>query len=272
MELDNQEQKICDEACQFIKSKKNELIDTFITQKNPLHLGFITIFMAGSPGSGKTEFSKRYMPLLFDKKDEKLIKSFSKKGIDITAVESLFVRVDVDEIRSFLPQFTKTNVEKGIKGNAQVVQKAANYGLDVLRDYCLDNEISFIHDGTFGNYSTMKKIIKKSIRAGREVQIYYIYLDPLVAWEFTKAREYLEGRNIIRDKFIEQYFKSRENVDKIKQEFGDQVKIGCILKSSKNEVVEIMLNQPSIDLYLQVKYSTGTIRRYSPEELSKLLS
>lgn len=272
MELNEEEQKVCDEACQLIKLKKNQLINEFILQKNPLRLGFITIFMAGSPGAGKTEFSQRYMPLIFHKKDERLTKILSQKGIDIASVESLFVRIDVDEIRGFLPQYTKTNKETGMKGNAHVVQRAANRGLDILRDYCLANEISFIHDGTFGNYGTMKEIIKKSIRAGREVQIYYLYLDPLVAWEFTKAREYLEGRNILKDKFIEQYFSSRQNVDKIKQEFGDKVKVHCILKNSKNKVEEIFLNQPSIDLCLESKYSKGLIRRYSPEELSNLLS
>jgi predicted ABC-type ATPase len=272
MELNDSEKILCNEACQFINSKKEELIDKFIIKKNPLKLGFITIFMAGSPGAGKTEFSKRYMPLVIDKKDEKLVKFLTQKGVNIASVETLFVRIDVDEIREFLPQYQKTNIENLTKGNAHVVQKAANKGLDVLRDYCLSNEISFLHDGTFCNHSTMKEIIKKSISAGREVQIYYIYLDPLVAWEFTKAREYFEGRNIIKEKFIEQYFHSRENVDKIKQEFGDKVKIHCILKNKENKVEEIVLNQPSIDLYLQSKYNSNVIRRYSPEELSDLLS
>lgn len=272
MELSDEEKKISDEACRFVESKKDELIDIFITKKNPLKLGFITIFMAGSPGAGKTEFSKRYMPLIINKKDEKLVKFLNKKGIDITSVETLFVRIDVDEIRTFLPQYKKTNIETGEKGNAHVVQRAANKGLDILRDYCLLNEISFLHDGTFGNYSTMKKIIKKSIRTDRVVQIYYLYLDPVVAWNFTKARECLEGRNIIKEKFIEQYFNSKENVDRIKKEFGGNVKINCILKNNENKVIEIILNQPSIDSCLEPKYSKGVIRRYSPEELSTLLS
>ncbi len=272
IELNSEEQKICNEACQFIDSKKDELIDLFITRKNPLKLGFITIFMAGSPGAGKTEFSKRYISFTAKNKDGKLIKFLNQKGVNVTPVETLLIRIDVDEIRYFLPQYKKTDIKTGEKGNAHIVQRAANRGLNILRDYCLANEVSFLHDGTFGNYSTMKKIIKKSIKAGRAVQIYYLYLDPLVAWEFTKAREYLEGRNIIKNKFIEQYFNSQENVDKIKQEFGDNVKIHCILKNSDNEVIETTLNQPSIDLYLQSKYNKGVIRKYSPEELSNLLS
>lgn len=272
MELTEEEKIICDEACDFIKSNKDNLINEFIIKKKPLKLGFITIFMAGSPGAGKTEFSLRYIPRILDKKDNKLIKYLLKRDIDIQSVETLIVRIDVDEIRSFLPHYNKTDTEKCLKGNSHVIQKAANKGLDILRDYCLSNDISFLHDGTFGNYDTMRRIVKESISHGRQVQIYYLYIDPLSAWNFTKARECLEGRNIIKEKFIEQYFKSRENVDKIKAEFGDNVIVHCILKKDNNEVEDIALNQPSVDLYLKSKYSKGIIRSYSPEELSDLLS
>lgn len=272
MELTEQEKIIQQQSRKSIKARKDELIDTFILKKNPLRLGFITIFMAGSPGAGKTEFSQKYMPLIVNDKYDKLIKILKKEGIDIGPTNSLFVRIDVDEIREFLPQYQKTNIEDGIKGNAHVVQGAANDGLDILRDYCLENEISFLHDGTFGNYDTMEKIVKKSIKAGRDVQIYYLYLDPLTAWEFTKAREYLEGRNIIKEKFIEQYFKSRENVDKIKVKFGDKVKIHCILKNSKNEPIETAFNEQSVDRYLEIKYNSGVIKRYTFEDLLALIS
>lgn len=271
MELTEQEKIIQQRARESIKARKEELIDTFILKKNPLRLGFITIFMAGSPGAGKTEFSQKYMPLIVNDRHQVLVKILLNSGIEVSATTPLFIRIDVDEIREFLPQYQKTNIEAGIKGNAHVVQRAATDGLDILRDYCLNNEISFLHDGTFANYDTMRKIVKKSIKVDRDVQIYYLYLDPLTAWEFTKAREYLEGRNIVKEKFIEQYFKSRENVDRIKVEFGDNIKIRCVLKNSKNEVEETAFNQQSVDKYLETKYNRGTIRRYTQEELSDLI-
>lgn len=271
MKLTPEEVKIQTEAREYIKKKKAGLIDTYILKKNPVRLGFITMFMAGSPGAGKTEFSKKYMPLIINDRHKVLIEILHDSGIEVSATAPLFVRIDVDEIREFLPQYQKTDIEAGINGNAHVVQKAANDGLDILRDYCLNNEISFLHDGTFGNYDTMRKIVKKSIKGDRNVHIYYLYLDPLTAWEFTKAREYLEGRNIVKEKFIEQYFKSRENVDRIKEEFSDKVKIHCVLKNSNNEVEETVFNQQSVDKYLETKYNKGTIKRYSPEELLDLI-
>jgi len=112
---------------------------------------------------------------------------------------------------------------------------------------------------------------QKSLDTGREVQIFYIYLDPLVAWEFTKAREYLEGRNIVKERFIEQFFSSRDNVDKVKAEFGNRVKIHCVLKNSKNEVEGSRLDVPSVDNFLKIQYNKGSIKEYSREDLRNLL-
>jgi hypothetical protein len=60
MELSDDEIKIQEEAKKFIKDHKKELIDKFILQKNPLRQSLFAFFMAGSPGAGKTEFTKRY--------------------------------------------------------------------------------------------------------------------------------------------------------------------------------------------------------------------
>lgn len=271
MEFTDEEKVIQQQAVDFIEAHKEGLIDKFVIAKNPLRLGFITIFMAGSPGAGKTEFSQRYMDLILGGGAESTIETLVGKGVNIESVDSLVIRIDVDEIRGFLPQYRKTDPECGIKGNAHVIQTAASKGLDTLREYCFENEVSFLHDGTFANYATMKELVKKSLKRDREVHIYYLYLDPLTAWEFTKAREYLEGRNIEKEKFIEQFFKSRENVDRIKQEFGDKVKIHCVLKNRSNEVEDIVFDQPNIDQFLEVQYNKGIIKKYAHDELARLI-
>ncbi len=272
MEFSIDEKRIQIEAIEYIKSNKEALIHDFILKKKPLPIPLFAFFMAGSPGAGKTEFAKRYMRSRIDKKNKAFIKLLKQRDLSINDIEHIFIRIDVDEIRDFLPQYRKTDIKNKIKGNSEIIQPAASKGLDYLRNYCLDNGISFLHDGTFSNYSTLRKIIKKCIKDGRIVQIFYIYLDPLFAWDFTKAREALEGRNIVKEKFIEQFFKSRENVDRIKEEFGDKVAVHCILKNDQNEVKEIALNQSSIANFLELKYSGNLIKGYSPGELLKILN
>lgn len=272
--LTEQEKILQEQAIVEIKARKKELIEKFIISKRPLRLSVVSFFMAGSPGAGKTEFSHRYMPDGIDRSDRKLARTLAKSGVDIKSVDTLFIRIDVDEIREFLSQYQKTDVAKGIKGNAHVIQKAANRGLDIIREYCFKNDISFLHDGTFANYETMQRMVRKSLGSGREIQIFYIYLDPLIAWEFTRAREFLEGRNIVKEKFIEQFFASRENVEKIKKEFGNKVKVHCVLKGGSKgiESNNIRLDVSSVDNFLKMEYDKGSIREYSREDLQKAIS
>jgi len=272
MDLSDEEKALQQKAYDYIVEHRDELIERFITSKKPMPLGFITIFMAGSPGAGKTEFSRRYVPLLIDKNDKSIQEFCAKQNVNLDGFESMMVIIDVDEIRSFLPQYTKTDAAAGSKGNAHVIQRAANKGLDILRAFCLKNGISFLLDGTFGNFDTMRELVKKSLTTGREVHVYYIYIDPLSAWNFTKAREALEGRNIIKGKFIEQYFMSRENVDKVKAEFGDAIKLTVIIKDAANRVIETKFNVPSLDQYLKTQYNNGILREYSHEDLQALIN
>ena len=272
MELSSEETKIQEEAIEYIKSHEKDLINEFVLNKRPIRLNLLTFFMAGSPGAGKTEFSKRYMSGEIDKKDSKLANNLKKRGFDVKDFDTLFIRIDVDSIRDFLPQYQRADKETCLSGNAHVVQKAANKGLDILRKYCFQNNISFLHDGTFGNYETMRELVKKSLKLGRKVRIFYIYLDPLVAWEFTQARECMEGRNILKEKFIEQFFASRKNVDKIKKEFGNKIDLCCVIKDHKNEIEEVRFNIENVDKFIKKYYNEKLISEHTPESLLKLIS
>ncbi len=271
MEFSDEEIKVQQDACENIKSRKDELIQSFIIAKRPINIPFTTIFMAGSPGAGKTEFAKRYIPLTFDKNSNDARDLFKSINLKIEDFDSLLIRIDVDEVREFIPQYKKTDRKEGTKGNAHVIQKAANKGLDFLREYCFKHTIPFLHDGTFGNLKTMRELVSKSIKLGRVVRIYYLYLDPLKAWEFTKAREFVEGRNILKEKFVEQFFASKLNVETVKEEFGDSVVLDVIVKDQRNDFIDLCINSRSIDSCLNIHYKKGTLIEYSKEELEKVL-
>lgn len=273
MILDEQEIIIQREAIDHIKSHKRDLLKRFIEDKKPLPLALFSYFMAGSPGAGKTEFSQRYMPGIINEFNGYIVDNLDQIGFNIRQYDSLFVRIDADEIREFFPQYQKANVSECIKGNAHVIQSAVNRALDILREYCFKNDISFLHDGTFGNLETMQRMVQKSLQKQRSVEIFYIYLDPLIAWEFTKARESIEGRNIMREKFIDQFFDARSNVDIIKKKFDSQIKINCVIKMGDDmENVIIRQDISNIDKFLDRYYNNGSLIRYTKEELLNLIT
>ncbi len=267
MDLNDEELKIQKEAIKYIEDNKDKLLEDFILSKKVIPTSSVAIFMAGSPGAGKTEFSKSYEKqsrVYFEKSKDnsKVKKILHKHNVDITKYKNFFVRIDVDEIREFIPQYIKTDKQKGTKGNAHVINRAATGGLDILRSYCIDNDLSFLLDGTFGSqFSTFSKMIKKLFKQERKIIIFFIYSDPLVAWDFTQKRECVEGRNVTKEIFISQYLKAIDNVHRIKEKFGDKIDLNCVLKNNRNEVEKIFYNEPTIDKILKLVYNDNEITK-----------
>jgi adenylate kinase family enzyme len=119
--------------------------------------------MAGCPGAGKTEFSKNLV--------ENINILYLKEKREY---KKLFIRIDIDEIRNEIPYYNGKN--------SYLIQKGANLILDKVRKYCIENNFSFVNDGTFGNqFSTFNKMIGKIVNSKKEVIIIFIFSHPLVA-------------------------------------------------------------------------------------------
>lgn len=222
-------------ALEFIKAHKKELIERFCPAAicHPV-TDPVSLFMAGSPGAGKTEVSKG------------LIKKFN----DIP------VRIDADEIRSFCPGYMGTN--------AHLFQKAANKGVNILYDYALHNDINCIMDGTFA-YGGAAENIERSLNRKRRVEIWFVYQDPVRAWEFITAREAQESRRVLKETFIKAFFESRDNARAVKERFGQSVELNILIKDYEKNDEDLHLNVQSGELD---RLADG---RYSLEELGSIL-
>lgn len=222
---DSDENKIIDEAKRFIKEKKKELIKKFADPEiykpdnNP-----VSLFMAGSPGAGKTEFSKR------------LIERFSTKP----------VRIDADDIRDMFDGYTG--------GNAHLFQPACTIGVNKLYDYVLDNKLSVILDGTFA-YAGALDNVRRSVKKSRKVEVYYLYQDPIIAWDFTIKREAVEHRHVSREIFVKSFLLSKENVNKAKEEFKERIELNLIIKNFNTGLERFELNIANVDGYLDQIYT-----------------
>lgn len=224
-DLTEQDLSIEQSAILFIKEHAR------IIQKNvadierfPMVDKAVSIFMAGSPGAGKTEFSKR------------LINDLGKP----------IVRIDADEIRDMLPQYYR---------NATLMQRAAALGVEKVYDFALHNNQDLILDGTLIDYEKAVSNIQRSLNHGRLVQIYYIYQEPEVAWDFTKKREAIENRGIPKEFFITAFFKSKENVNRLKNTFGKLIQVNLIIKNYHNDIEQICWDVDLIDLHLKIDYT-----------------
>ena len=121
-----------EDAKEFIKKNKHLLFEKFASDKiykpneNP-----ISLFMAGSPGAGKTEYSKRF----------------------IEKFDSDMARIDADDIREIIPQYNGAN--------SYVVQGAASIAVDILYSHVLKNKYNLLLDGTFAKFDIVYRNIER---------------------------------------------------------------------------------------------------------------
>ncbi len=218
--MTDEEQNIKDAAIKFIKSHRKDILNQFCPQSicypadNP-----ISLFMAGSPGAGKTEVSKGF------------IRDREFKNIPM--------RIDADEIRAQCPDYFGTN--------AHLFQEAANKGVNILYDYALAKSVNCIMDGTFA-YGGAVQNIERSLRRGRKIKIWFIYQDPIRAWEVTKAREAREARRVSKEVFINAFFKSRANVRIVKELFGREIELNILIKDYESKIEDFWMNVSTSEL------------------------
>lgn len=226
-------------AIQFAKKNKEriaiKLTEPAIFAPDPKP---ISVFMAGSPGAGKTEFSKWLIEVLEDGKERQV------------------VRIDGDEIRSFFTDYTGTN--------SRLFQGAVSLIVEKVHDLVLHNNQSFVLDGTCANYDKAEDNIGRSLGRARGVMVFYIYQKPEVAWKFTQARELAEGRNIPKSAFIEQFLGAQNTVNKLSREFSDKITVFFVKKDFEKNLVEkiVKIEAAGIDAYIDKRYTKTDLGKF----------
>lgn len=138
--MTDEERRIEESAIAFAKANKNKLaiakrrtdLERFPPSKHP-----VSVFMAGSPGAGKTESSFRLIEELTGGRD----------GV---------LRIDSDELRS---EFAEYN-----GANSYLFQGATSILADKMQDLALHNNQSYVFDGTLSHLGRARKNIQRSVR------------------------------------------------------------------------------------------------------------
>lgn len=235
------EEEIKEKATMEIKSKKKELIQKFAGEDFPKVDLPVSIYMAGSPGAGKTEFSIRFIEMF---ESGTLSRYLSD---DQQIIFTKIVRIDPDEIRNMISDYTGSN--------AYLFQGAVSKGVALLLDHCHTKSKSYVLDGTLSKFHIAKGNIERSINAKRPVTICYVYQEPVQAWKFTQEREKIEGRRITKEVFVEEFFSARDSVVELKKLFGNQIQVWIVKRNFLNNTYRIDINVDNIDTAIKNPYS-----------------
>ena len=224
------DEDIKEAAIAFAKANKKAIArrlcakDQYPPEKDP-----VSIFMAGSPGAGKTEAS-----------------------IELIDAVGPTIRIDPDELRSEFPMYAG--------GNAHLFQGGVSIVVDKMLDLVFDHDQSFLLDGTLTNEPKACYNIDRSLKHKRAVQVLYVYQDPCQAWQFVCAREEMEGRRIDLETFVGQYFESRRVVNALKAKYGADIKVDLLLKNNDGSNRAYQANVQNIDHYAPEAYDENRLR------------
>ncbi len=146
-----------------------------------------------------------------------------------------------------------------LEKNSDIVQGAASIGVDKLNYYTLKQKQNSIMDGTFANYNVARRNVLNCLNKNRQISVFYIYQDPIIAWDFTRKREKLEGRYVPKEAFIKASFNARENVQLIKKEFGDKIILNLVTKDEINATKTVKFNITNIDNLTEKSYNKNSL-------------
>lgn len=235
MELTEEDKRTEARAIEFAKAHRTRIArrltapEVYLPEDQP-----VSVFMAGSPGAGKTEASLE------------LISQYERDGYRV-------LRVDPDELRSELPGYNGRN--------SWLFQRAVTKLVERIHDMAINQKQSFLLDGTLSNHEVAQRNVARSLRRRRVVQVLYVYQDPRLAWEFVQAREHVEGRRILPETFVEQYFAARTSVNALKREFGRDIQVDLLLKNNDGSHRLYRAGVDKIDNHIPEKYSPADVRR-----------
>ena len=235
--MESNHNNIKNEAIRFARKHKKEIAkrltntQVFLPDQEP-----VSVFMAGSPGAGKTEASKALLDELENVEKSRKV-----------------LRIDPDELRSEFEHYSGDN--------AWLFQPAVSILVDKIHDLALKQRQSFILDGTLSNYEKAVNNIDRSIKKKRQVQILYVYQTPEQAWGFVQAREKTEGRKILPEQFINQYFAARESVNGLKNRFGKNISVDLLLKEIDGSRKLYKAGIDQTDNHIPEKYTRTDIEK-----------
>ncbi|WP_411361168.1 zeta toxin family protein [Pseudidiomarina salilacus] len=227
IKLSPDEEQIAAQAVMFAKTNRTQIARTltdklrFPAEKKP-----VSVFMAGSPGAGKTEASKLFLE-------------------EIGA--SNVIRLDPDDLRHYFDAYQGSN--------SYLFQSAVSLIVERTLDFAFKNGQSFLLDGTLSNYDIAHRNIERSLQKSRHVLIMFVYQKPEFAWEFVQAREKEEGRRIEPSVFVDQFLGAQTVVNELKGEFGSRIQVDLLVKNNKGHTRFYHDNVDEIERYITERYT-----------------
>jgi len=226
------DQQVTDTAIAIAKKIKKKIARKIVDHL-PQEAAAVSVFIAGSPGAGKTETARQMIKMFRD-----------SSGVELVHIEN-------DELRKEFEEYTGLN--------SPLFQTPATLLVEAIHDRALQRGVSFVLDSTLSSFDKAKSNIERSLKRDRSVFVIFVYQEPAQAWRLVQAREAVEGRRVPKEVFVEQFIESQRVVSDLKKVFKNQIDITFIEKNIDGQNNMPCFDVTDIDALLGKKYNRETL-------------
>lgn len=217
-----------------------EIVNTSVYYREEIPF---TMFMAGSPGAGKTEISLQMIDFC-EKEFSSLLNLESSLKI---------LRIDPDEIRASIPGY--------VGSKAHLYQRAVSKIVEKVVDRAFEKSVSFLLDGTLSSLVVADRNIQRAVARRRHVDVFYVYQDPISAWKIVQNREVDSGRAVPFDVYIKQLMSARDNVEEMLRRYGNRVNLGIFISKEDSYESKFMATLDDFDRLVPRYYDEDDLRQ-----------
>jgi hypothetical protein len=114
-------------------------------------------------------------------------------------------------------------------------------------------------DGTFGSERALDNV--RSALKRHKVLLYYVWKEPVLAWQHTKDRQVVTKRGIDKNGFIVAYEHVPANLLAVREKFGEKISFAAIRKDPDSDSFQMTENDEIIDELLKMSYTKEDLER-----------
>lgn len=196
-------------------------------EKYTIKNGLSTIFLAGAPGAGKTEF------------------------LETVLNTENFIVIDIDKYRQYFKGYTGNNAELYQDSSSRVATR--------IFDYCIKHNLKLIFDGTLTSDIWLKNI-KKAVDKCRRIGVVLIYQDPVISYAYTIARQERNERKVSIDAFLKIYYNSIRYTFEIVEKYLDIQFVIASKDKRRQWRQRFFRKKDRFDKYFRVEYNAEVLR------------
>lgn len=193
------------------------------------------IFTAGAPACGKSEVVKYILE--------------KRPGT---------VHIDPDEFRGLFPYY--------LGNNAENYQRSCTHIMSYCFNKAVRGNFDIIHDTNFAHVDTAIANVREALKRNYLVQIFYVYMDPSLAWKHALERE----RKILPEVFCRNFGLVRDTIKAVLSHpdiEGKQIRCRAIVNEEKagqkgfKTIIHDNVTAESFDTVVPFGYSTTDLAK-----------